>query len=345
MAKQPIDAQYMRNREDLLTYEDARFNSLLSCIPDCYPNLTESTLWGAMLRVLAEELARIEFFLSYDVVSVDPHFLTPPDIKRRYAAPLAIPKTFPTSTETDQDYRALCVDLLAAYMQGGTVNAIQQVIAAYTGDTVPVVELYRLIGNGVYDMSDHNRIQVTVPLVSATPLSATATANRLQTIAQSLFSAIDLIKPAHIYVDYAVSVGGDEELSGKILGIADTFLFIMLNAELSPLEAAFTVSPFIDPSSPDTELTAEGIIAGIFMAAKINAAQWAGLMSNAFRAEYQADGTGNYVFNPANALDVLLTDDHDQVTGEISKAQGVLAPALTTSWIIKSEGFAIYELD
>jgi hypothetical protein len=330
----------------LLAYEDARFNSLLSGIPDCYSSLTDSTLWGTILRALAMELARIEYFLSYDIVTENPPYLTPPDIKRIYGGPLGIAKSFPTSTQSDQDYRALCVNLLAAYLEGGTVDALEKVVTAYTGDTVQVAELYKLIGNGVYTQSDINRLRVVVPLVGATPLTATATANRIATISDNLYAALDLIKPAHVLLDYAIGVGSDEDLSDKLLGIEDTMTVVLSNAEVSPLEAPFTMAPFLDPSSPDTRIAAEGILAGAYMAPQLTAAQWAALPYPAFQAEYLPDGLGHYIFDPNNAMDVLITDPAtDLPTGEISKAQGLLAPKQTANFLIKGETLSIYEID
>lgn len=339
-----IDAQYQPAREDILVFEDADFRSLLNGMPDCYPNPTDSTLYGAVLRAVAEEMARFDYFYAYDRITGQPQYLTPPDMKRIWSGPLSIPKTFPTSTDTDQRYRSMCVDLIAAYMQGGTIPAIEDVILAYTGDTVAVTELYSLIGNGVYTQSDRNALRIVVPLIDANPMSASATANRIQTIAQSLYAAIDLIKPARSLVNFAISVGGDEDLSDRILGIQDSFLPVMQNAETSPLEDPFTVSPFLDLNSPDTTVAAQGILAGAYLAKVLTAAQWQGLMSDSLRAEYTPDGQGNYVFS-GSTYDVLLTDANDQITGEVSKAEGVLAPQQTATFIIKSDSLSIYELD
>ena len=61
---------------------------------------------------------------------------TPPDIKRRWAAALEINKSYPEASQFDLDYKAMLVALLAAYPEGTTVDAIQKVITAYTGETL-----------------------------------------------------------------------------------------------------------------------------------------------------------------------------------------------------------------
>jgi len=95
------DQYYLRSREDLLQYEDARFQSLINAMANYYTTRNDQSVWGSFLRAVAMELARIEYMYSYDVVAKNPAFLTPPDIKRQYADPLFITGTFQQSQQFD----------------------------------------------------------------------------------------------------------------------------------------------------------------------------------------------------------------------------------------------------
>src|SRR5271157_3647205 len=156
------DLLYLRSREDLLQYEDARLNSLLQAMADFYTTRNDQSIWGNFLRALAIELSKLDYDYSYDIVNKDPSLLTPPDIRRRWAAPLYVSASFPSKQQFDAQFKLMLVQLLAAYRQGTTVQAIQDVIFAYTGIHIQVVEMYKQIGNGVYDQSDRNSISVTV---------------------------------------------------------------------------------------------------------------------------------------------------------------------------------------
>jgi len=95
------DQYYLRTRESLLQYEDARFNSLINAMANYYTTRNDQSVWGSFLRAVAMELARIEYMYSYDVVAKNPSFLTPPDIKREYADPLFITGSFQQSGQFD----------------------------------------------------------------------------------------------------------------------------------------------------------------------------------------------------------------------------------------------------
>jgi hypothetical protein len=338
------DILYLKTREDLLPYEDSRFNSLMAGVPDCYSPLTDYSVWGSFVRAIAKELARFEYMYSYDLVTVNPQFLTPPDIKRRWAGPLFINKSFPNSTQSDQAYKAMLAALITAYQQGTTVASITDVIEAYTGQTITVEELYREIGNGTVADWQRNTLRVTVPGANANPLSAITAAAWVQTISQDLYSAIDLAKPAHVGLDYSVSFSDSESLTTLIAEITDQFTPTFNDSEPSPLPAVFTQAPMLDPSSPNTELSAWGILAGLYFTQTITTAQYNALMSADFKAEYAPNQSGGYTFIAANSKDVVLVDSNNNPTGAISKAQGTLAPQLNLSWEIKGDSLTIFEL-
>src|SRR5271163_1498091 len=198
------DLLYLRSREDLLQYEDARFNSLIQGVADFYSTRNDQSIWGNFIRGLAIELSKLDYDYSYDLVNKDPSLLTPPDIRRRWAAPLYISGNWPSPGQFDTQYKQMLVELLQAYRMGTTVAAIQDVIFAYTGLQIQVVELYKEIGNGVYDQSDRNSISVSVQVGTAgsNPLNSITSLAQLQVIVQSLYGAIALAKPAHVGIEF-----------------------------------------------------------------------------------------------------------------------------------------------
>jgi len=339
------DSLYLRSREDLLPYEDARCNSLFSGLPNCYAPLTDYAVWGAFVRALAQELARIEYMYSYNLVALNPQYLTPPDMKRRWAAPLYINKSFPNASQSDQAYRTMLDNLIAAYRQGATVDAITAVIAAYTGQTIEVTELYKEIGNGTVSDYERNTLQLSVPSTLANPLSAITAASWIQVISQDLYTAIDLAKPAHVGLDYSVTFGDTESLQALISSITDVLMPTFTDSEAAPLPPVFIEAPMLDPESPDTRLAAYGKLAGLYFTANISAAEYAALSSAAFQAEYAMNTDGTYSLISSCYNDIVLEDANGSVTGAISKAQGVLAPQLQTSWEIVSDSLIIFELD
>jgi hypothetical protein len=338
------DVLYDKSRESLLPYEDSHFNALMASIPDNYVSKSDYTLWGSILRIVAEELARLEYDYAYDMVGLDPRFLTPPDIKRRWAAPLQINKSYPQESQFDLDYKALIAALLAAYPEGCTTDAISKVITAYTGETVAVEELYKEIGNGLVDDSDRNTIRVGLNTTSVQPLSQLASANLLQTLAQNLYSAIDLAKPAHVGLDFSLTFGTIEDMHTLIASWTDKLKIVFNGVEPAPLPPIFTYAPMEDPTSPDTELTAYGKEVGNFFASSITAAEYAALMNDAYRAEYISNPDGTYSIDPNRAGDIALLDASGNPTGVISEAQGVLAPQLEKAWLMKSDKLKIYRL-
>ena len=208
------DLLYLRSREDLLRFEDARFNSLIQGIADFYATRNDQSIWGNFLRALAIELSKLDYDYSYDLVNKDPSLLTPPDIRRRWAAPLYISSNWPSPQQFDTQYKQMLVELIAAYKMGTTVEAIQDVIFAYTGIHINVVELYKQIGNGIFDQSDRNAISVSVQVGGAgsNPLNTVTSLVQLQTIVQSLYNAIALAKPAHVGLEFTTIFGEGETL-------------------------------------------------------------------------------------------------------------------------------------
>jgi hypothetical protein len=208
------DLLYNKNRTDLLRYEDARFNSLIQAVADFYSTRNDQSIWGNFLRALAIELARLDYDYSYDLVNKDPSLLTPPDIRRRWASPLYVSANWPAPGQFDYQYKQMLVELIAAYRMGTTVEAIQDVIEAYTGISIQVVELYKLIGNGIYDESDRNAISVSVQVGGAgsNPLTTITSLAQLQTIVSSLYNAIALAKPAHVGLEFTTIFGEGETL-------------------------------------------------------------------------------------------------------------------------------------
>src|SRR5271168_792222 len=208
------DLLYEKSREQLLPYEDARLNSLLQAVADFYITRNDQSIWGNFLRALAVELARLDYDYSYDLVNKDPSLLTPPDIRRRWAASLYVSSNWPSANQFDVQYKQMLVELLQAYRMGTTVEAIQDVIFAYTGLQIQVVELYKEIGNGVYDQSDRNSISVSVQVGAAgsNPLNTITSLAQLQIVVQSLYGAIALAKPAHVGVEFTTIFGVGEDL-------------------------------------------------------------------------------------------------------------------------------------
>jgi len=203
------DLLYLRSREDLLQYEDARFNSLIQAVADFYSTRNDQSIWGNFVRGLAIELSKLDYDYSYDLVNKDPSLLTPSDIRRRWAAPLYVSGNWPSPSQFDTQYKEMLVQLLTAYKEGTTVEAIQNVILAYTGIAIKVVELYTEIGNGVIDESDRNTISVSVIVgnASSDPTTTVTSLVQLQTIIQSLYNAIALAKPAHVGLEFTTVFG------------------------------------------------------------------------------------------------------------------------------------------
>jgi chitodextrinase len=209
---QQADNLYLRSREDLLPFEDSLFNSLLQGTANYYTPRNDNSIFGEILRAVAIELAKIEYYYAYDQVAKNPQFLTPPDIRRRWADPLFISNIYPQATQSDLAYRTMLVELIQAYQGGATVKALEAIIFAYTGLHITVVELYTLIGQGFYDQSDRNAISVSINVGGLNPFEDIQNLIQLQAITQTLYGAIDLGKPAHVGLELATVFGSDENI-------------------------------------------------------------------------------------------------------------------------------------
>ena len=235
MANVPPDELYQRSREDLLPYEDARFNSLIQGVANFYLTSNDQSTWGNILRAIAIELARLEYSYAYDLVNKNPIFLTPPDIRRRWADPLYVSSNWPSPTQFDTDFKTMLVDLIAAYRLGSTVTSIQDVIHAYTGKNIIVQELYKEIGT-FFDQSDRNAIRVSVNVGGTDPLTDITSLNQLQQITQSLYGAIDLAKPAHVGLEFTTVFGTDENLDCLL---SPQFLTDQMFQALTPVQQGY----------------------------------------------------------------------------------------------------------
>jgi hypothetical protein len=343
------DVLYLKQREGLLSYEDAEFNFLMAQVPNSYLAMNDSVLWGAFVRAVAQELARLDYDSAYDLVNLEPQFLTPPDIRRKYAAPLQVQSSFPADDQFDVGYRNMLVALLAAYPEGATLKAIEDVITAYTNLTVPVVELYKEIGNGYYDDTYRNTLLVNIAATGANPVSQTVSADLLATLSGDLYNAIDIAKPAHIGLEYAIVFSTGEQIETVIETFTDKLTIVFELVETDgiggqSLPPEFIVSPWLK-TEPNTRLTAWGQNVGKTFTQTLTYNDWAALPP-AFQSEYIYNPTANnYFLNPTCYQDTALVDENGNTTGEISKAVGVLEPKLKNSWMITGDTLKIYRLD
>ena len=259
------DLLYLKTREDLLLYEDARFNSLIRAMANFYTVRNDQSQFGNNLRALAMELAKFEYFYSYDLVNRQPQYLTPPDIKRRWAAPLFINRNYPTNSQSDLQYRTMLVNLLAAYREGATVKCIEDVITAYTGLKITVVELFKLIGT-FYDVSYRNTLSVGVRISDVDNLkSDIQNLIQLQQTTATLYGALDLAKPAHVGIDFSLIFEEGDLIDGYVIdvslspnGISDVLRIFFQLIEAEPQDPMLIQAPILDPMNPKTTVSAYG---------------------------------------------------------------------------------------
>jgi len=258
MSKNVPDVAYLPARYALLQQEQLTFSNLLAMTPNYYyKEAYETTTYGAMLQAVAREQARLEWRYQYDLVTRDPKILYPHDAKRQWAGPLFVSRSYPTTVQTDSEYRNMIVDLVAAFRRGSTAASIGDVIRAYTGQSFYVEELYKQIGkSSYYDQSDRNAIRVSVYANTRTGYDNT----QVNTLSQDLYDAIDLAKPAHVGINLTSIFGLDENIGQLVTGvdsvggITDQLQIRMQLVEVDQLESMLTLGPLRDPSSPDTRL-------------------------------------------------------------------------------------------
>ncbi len=262
------DRVYQKTRLDLLGLETSLFESLLFDMADYYPQSAyDNTIYGKLLRRVSTEMAQIDYAVQYLLISNDPQYLTPADIKRQYAGPLYLTRSYPGKTQRDLDYKAMVLGLIPAYQQGCTVAGIEAVLKAFTGTDYTVDELFKLIGapGTTFDQSDRNALRIGINLDSSDPTAVVDGVSKVAAVVADLYTAIDLAKPAHVGINLTTVFGEGEALHDYFMGIDDTggvntphLRIILQLVEAAPIEAPLTLGPLLDPNSPDTRLAPEG---------------------------------------------------------------------------------------
>jgi hypothetical protein len=250
------DSPYDKSRLELLAYEDSELYRLLTFVPDYYVSRTDQTLSGQMLRAVAAELGRLEFFHAYGLMAKDPTYLSPVDARRRYADPLGIPREYPKSYQTDLEFQEMIVNLLAAFRQGATVQSLTDVIKAYVGSAIIIEEAFKKIGQTGYDQSDRNTLRVL------TQAGGTASASGVKTLTENLYSALDLAKPAHVGLSLNAMFVESDAFTTE-LALLDELTIIVMFLEGAPLPDAlhlYSESGTKLPTTPETHIgpTAKG---------------------------------------------------------------------------------------
>jgi hypothetical protein len=346
------DILYLPNREDLLLYEDATLQRIFNGTANFYITRNDQSIWGAFFRAMAQEISKLEYDYAYDLISKNPQYLTPSDIKRRWATPLFISGLYPATTpndlpdgQSDLSYRNMLVALLKAYKEGATVKAIQDVIFAYTGIQVVVQELYTQIPANAssllpppspYDQSDRNAIKVSLNVGGNNPLLDITTLNQLQLIVSSLYTAIDLTKPAHVGLEFTTVFGSDEnigafdeDISESIEdGISDNLTILFRLIENPPFNPMLYQAPVLPPN-PNTTIAPYGRqFSGPLLT--LTSAQWNALPSITFNVTQTSasGGIATYNFNNASfaiheGMQVTITGTTNgggafNITGKIS---------------------------
>jgi hypothetical protein len=253
MQRSNPDIQYQKSRAEMIIYEDNSTSNLLSGIPNYYLSVNDQTRFGELIHAVGKELARLEYAYTSDLWAKSPRFLTPSDSRRRYQATLSIPREYPLPSQSDLDYLSMVVSLIQAFGGGTTKQSIEDVITAYVGDKVEVIELFKRIGNSIYDQSDRNTISVSAKVGSGGDLLDIA---GVKTLTENLYSALDLAKPAHVGIALNAVFGADEEISEFITGrygIEDHLTISILLHEEVP-EDPLWQSPRLTASTPDTRI-------------------------------------------------------------------------------------------
>ncbi len=368
---QDVTKAYDKTREELIKYEDAEFNSLIANVPNFYISRNDQTLWGNFLRNVASELGRLEYYHSYDIVSKNPRFLNPADIKRQWNGPLFINRNYPSPLQYDQDYKNLAYDLLQAYNKGATTASIAAILVAYTGKTVVVEEMFKNIGKTA-DISDRNTLRISVRAVDFAPDENTQESiARLQFITSDLYSAIDRAKPAHVGVDLGVAIGPTEPISDYItgrFGITDELRIIAQLVENSVLDDPLYQAPFLTGVHPDTGLASASLV--YFSPASGDIGQSVNVYGSGFTGATQVkldgvfaaftvlgDGQINLTV-PAGAITgpIIITTPNGNITSPVDfevqsgpltylPKPGAVGPSISKVWEIKDENLDTLDLD
>ena len=244
----------------MVRFEDAESYNILSNVPNYYVSRTDQTRSGYILRVIGRELARLEYQHAYDIWSRDLVNLIPTDSLRRYRDVLGVPRDYPTKDQSDQEFHDMIIKLFKAFQLGTTAESIREVIQAYVGNQVFVDELFLKIGDGVHDVSDRNTIAVSARVGTGDNLLGI---DGVKTLTETLYSALDLAKPAHVGISLSAIFGADEDMDSFILGrygITDRLIIRILLVEEEPLDIPLWQSPRLDPATPDTRVGPTAIL-------------------------------------------------------------------------------------
>ena len=330
------DQYYDRSRDELRPYEDSEFFLLSRNIPNYYISCTDQTIWGSMLRDVAAELGRLEYFHSYDLVGKNPQVLTPADIKRQWADPLFLNRHYPQPDQYDLDYQTMLVKLIKAYREGATTQCIQDVIQAYTGQAITVEELWKSIGK-YYDATVRNMLRVMVRVDSTKSSlvnlvsSDAININRLKTITDDLYGAIDLAKPAHVGCDLTIVFGLGETFNE----IKQDALRIFVLLEERPAEDPLYQAPFLDLTHPDTGLASTEAYVPLHKV----------FNPSTNPAPAPADPTKGYTVEEFNRYAASATPGSIQEVGNPEPHPGLVSPILNRAWEIKQDRLDTFDMD
>ncbi len=348
------DKLYDRSRDELLPYEDSEFAQLIANVPNFYISQTDQTIWGSLLRDVAAELGRLEYFHSYDMVGKDPSYLTPADAKRQWNDPLFINRNYPPADKYDLDYKSLVIALIKAFQMGATVASIEAVIKAYTGQDIQIEELWKQIGQGRFDATSRNTLRVAARVAgvgsdsmihlstSEDVIAASVNVNALKTLTDDLYGAIDAAKPAHVGIDLITVFGVDEipsigdHIYGTV-GIVDELRIIAKMIESEPLDPPLYQAPFLDPKHPDTGLASTDVdnwIHNVFTPDPTNPPP-----------APAAGTTLGYTLEEFAAYSESATKGVVSSVGTEPPHPGVLSPILNRTWELKSEELEIMDMD
>ena len=239
------DRAYQLTRAELIEYETAAFAALRGGVPDCYRDSMDDTEWGAILRLLAQHVGRIDHSDHYAMFGLDPAQLTPADILREVAPFLPLGKDYPDPSASDLEFKDMVLKLVRAYRYGTRLPALGKIIEAFIGPSSDYVitEMYTQIGNAAgVDVSYRNTIQVQVPL-GGQGSSLTNTPNLLQNISAALAKA----KAAHIGISLIGKFPAAEDFTSRIKNIRDDYKFILKLRDGHMVPNHLFLAPFSTP--------------------------------------------------------------------------------------------------
>jgi hypothetical protein len=254
MTIQP-DSGYWKSRAELINYEQAAFAALRSGVPNCYRDAVDNTAWGWILHALARRIGATDYLDQYHLIARNPALLTPPDLLRQMVPFLPLGQDYPNNNQFDLDFKTMVLRLLKAYRQGARLPALAAVIEAFTGadpSTFSVTEMYTLIGTPGVDCSYRNTIRIEVPIGGTSSSDSLFTAS--PNLIQDIYQALAATKAAHVGIELIGVFPRAENVSSLISNIRDSFRIIMAMQDGAPEGPWLTLTPYYDPTSPDTRL-------------------------------------------------------------------------------------------